>query len=49
MISLILRLINITLIVVLALLIYKNRGKNSMIVIILFILSVIIFILNYIL
>ena len=49
MISLILRLINIILIVALAMIIYKNRGKNNIIVIILFVFSVIVFIVNYIL
>ena len=48
MITLIIRLINCILIVALAVLLYKNRGNNSPIVIILFVLSVVLFIVNYI-
>ncbi|WP_298522496.1 hypothetical protein [uncultured Methanobrevibacter sp.] len=49
MISLLIRLINCILIVVLGMLIYINRGKNSRAVIILFIISLLVFIANYIL
>ena len=41
--------VNIILIIILAILIYINRGKNSGIVIVLFAVSVIVFIVNYIL
>ena len=49
MIYLLVRFISCVLIVALAMIIYKNRGNNKPIVIILFILSLILFILNFIL
>lgn len=48
MISLLIRLVNCILIVGLAMILYKNRGDNRPIVIVLFVLSVILFVVNYI-
>ena len=39
--------VNIILIIILAILIYVNRGKNNKIVLVLFALSIIIFVANY--
>lgn len=49
MISLLLRFISCVLIVVLAAMIYKNRGNNKPIVLVLFAVSVVLFIVNFIL